>query len=451
MSYFNELKRKKITIVGLGFSGFSAARFFLNNNIKVFISDNAKKLSEDGLKLVAKYNVEYETGKHTDRILNSDLIFLSPGVPRTLPILKKAEEKGIEFINDVELLYRILPQKKIVAVTGSNGKTTTTRLIGEIFKSHYRTWIGGNIGRPIMSIFEDKKYRKIDLIVLELSNFQLEIIKQFKPFISVILNITPDHLDRYNSFKDYSQAKLRIFSNQDENDFLILNKDDQLLDHINARPNTIGFSLCRRERCYFENSIVYYSGEKIIQKNELIIRGNHNIQNVMAAIIAAKIVNVPTNKIVRVLKGFKGIEHRLEFVGELNGVKYFNDSKATNPDSVLAALRSFKSNIIWLAGGRDKNTAFNSVKEEAKSRVKDAVFFGEAANKFFNFFSDTLRCVKKSSLEDALRLAYKIASTGDVILLSPGCTSFDAFNSYEERGEHFKRMFAELKNQQENI
>ena len=443
-NYLETLKKKKIAVVGLGRSGFATARFLLKNNISLFISDSRQDIDRHALEFIERNKIDHEIGENSDKILDSQLILISPGVPRDLPVIKKALNDGIDVINDIELLYRVLPQKKIVAVTGSNGKTTATALIGEIFNSYCSTWVGGNIGKPALSIFEDADCRELDFIVLELSNFQLESLTTFKPFISILLNITPDHLDRYNGFYEYAHTKYRIFRNQDKNDFLIVNRDDKHLKNIHPASAVKGYSLTKSENCYFDGTSIYYNGRKLLRKDELQLKGNHNVQNVMASIIAAKIANIPEDKIIQAVRAFKGIEHRLEFVGESNGVKYYNDSKATNPDSAAAALRSFNGSIIWLAGGRDKNTPLDLLKREVVRKVKYGLFFGEARDKFYDYFSDSVKCSRTATLKEALRFAGKIASEGDTILLSPACASFDAYNSYKERGTQFKNIVTKL-------
>lgn len=440
-------ENKKVSVLGAGISGLSAVDFFINRNCSIFVSSSSEIPHETALKLKER-GVEFEDGVNSLRVLDCDILFLSPGVPRSSNIILQAIEKNIEIINDIEILFNILPNKKFVAITGSNGKTTTTSLVGHIFSKSAKTWVAGNIGTPALDIFKEKNVAEYEFIVLELSSFQLETVNKFSPFVSAILNITPDHLDRYNSFDDYKNAKFRIFANQTNEQYIVLNKDDKNLNSVRCDCKKLFFSSTSTDAdVYFSDNTIYENGEKLISLGEVVIKGRHNAENIMAAYLCAKVALINKNNILEAIKSFQGAEHRLEFVAEVNGVAFYNDSKATNPDSVKAALESFSGkNILWLAGGRDKNTPLDSLFGPAKNSVKKAIFFGEANEKFQSHFENLVDCKTVATLENAVKESLKYAAKGDIVLLSPGCTSFDAYKSYIHRGHHFKKLIMELKN-----
>jgi len=448
--YLETIKDKSIAIIGSGKTGLSGAKYLINKakNIKFF--DDAKKVSQEVSKFMSQNNVELS--KINEKILDFDIIFLSPGVPRSLEIIQKAVKLEIDIVNDIELLYRIKPSSKIVAITGSNGKTTTTYLTGEIFSKKYKTAVAGNIGTPILDVID----QNIEVFILELSSFQIESLTEFSPTIATILNITPDHLDRYNSMEHYTETKRDICKNIKEDGLAILNNNDVLLRDLEVNSNIKYFdSNSKNSDIYIANNKIIFN-KNYITLSEIFIKGNHNYENIMSAILMADHFNISFDIIKKVVCEFSGVEHRLEFVKEINGISFYNDSKATNPDSVISALKSFDNPIIWLAGGRSKNTPFDNIIKLAKTQVEFAIFFGESREEFAKAFEGIIKYIVVEDLEEAVTKANLFASNREIqitplheelkkiIVLSPGCTSFDAYSSYTKRGKHFKNLVEKI-------
>lgn len=447
-----EIKNKNISVIGAVRSGIGAAKLIKKLGGNPFVSDSGKNenliKSTEALK---ENKIDFEIGEHTGKVYNCDLMVVSPGVPSDAPVLMKAEEKNIEVISEIELAYNFC-EAKIIAITGTNGKTTTTSLCGHLFKSGgAKTYVGGNIGTAFSEVVLEASEN--DFVVLEISSFQLDLIKEFKPDIGIILNITPDHLNRYeNKFENYINSKLRIYKNQDMNNFLILNKDDEIL--INSLTNYLSkgfyFSLDEPQLngCYLSGTQIIYNEEGELRfscdTSGINLKGEHNIANAMAAITAAKIFHLDNEKIKEGLKTFQGVEHRLEFVREVNGVKFINDSKATNVDSVWYALRSFEEPIFLILGGQDKGNDYNKIKQLIIDKVLKIYAIGSSADKVFNFFHSDVKVEVKPSLEDVVIAANQEARENEVVLLSPACASFDMFDNYEHRGIIFKEAVNNL-------
>jgi UDP-N-acetylmuramoylalanine--D-glutamate ligase len=428
-----DLENRRVLVVGLAKTGLSTAIFLKERRAIVKVSEiRLDSEIKEMTKKCVELGIEVEAGEHNiDSFLKSDLIVLSPGVPLYIEPVKKAIDKGIMVISEIELAYSFI-KSPIIAITGTNGKTTTTTIIGEILKKSFNdVYVGGNIGNPLIGgLNGDWKY-----VVVEVSSFQLEGIRYFKPYIAILLNISNDHLDRYRSIEEYREAKFRIFMNQNHNDFAILR--DDLRDYSkNIMANKIYFSINDvKNNIYSEFSL----------KN-IKLKGPHNIENVMAAIIVAKILKCPDDYVYEVLSGFNGLPHRLEFVGMFNGISFYNDSKGTNVDSVYKALQSFRGPIILIAGGRDKGGDFGLLTNLIKERVKKIILIGEAKEKIYRSINGIKETFLLENLKDAVRLAYRMGNKGDVILLSPGCSSFDMFKNYEERGNRFKEAVYKIIN-----
>lgn len=442
---------KHISVIGAARSGIAVAQLLKENGATVFVSDNntGDKLASHVSHLTS-LEIEYEIGGHTDRVLETDMMVISPGVPSNVPIIMEAQKHGIPVISELELASRFCPAQ-MIAVTGTNGKTTTTTLIGRMLHDAKKKHIvAGNIGTAFSSVVRELDEQSV--AVLEVSSFQLDHIETFHPHVSIILNITPDHLDRYDhSFEKYSASKSRIFENQTQEDFLIYNYEDKKTReqvHRHAKPHvrTLAFGIEQHfdEGAFVQDSklVTLIDGKQtqIIELDQVSIRGIHNLYNAMAATLAGQLVGISVPSVRATLKNFKGVEHRLEFVREVNGVKYVNDSKATNVDSVWYALQSFKEPIVLLLGGRDKGNDYSKLEALVAKHVRAIVAIGESADKVYAAFSQKKNIVKALSMEQAITEARALAAAGDVVLLSPACASFDWFENYEHRGKVFKQI-----------
>jgi UDP-N-acetylmuramoylalanine--D-glutamate ligase len=447
-----DIKGKKITIIGAIRSGLGAAKLVKRFGGIPFVSDigDSQKVLES-VKVLDAQNIEYEIGLHSDRIYECDLMIVSPGVPLDSPVILKAKEHDIRMIGEVEIAWQFC-KGKIIAVTGTNGKTTTTALIEHLFNTgKKKAFAAGNIGYAFSEVAADVKEN--EFISLELSSYQIDLIENFRPDTAVLLNITPDHLNRYeNSFQKYIESKMRLFKNMDKKENIILNKDDNVV--MSSLPKLTGriyyFSLTDRveDGCYFTGTeIKYVKGGKedfSFLTDELFIKGEHNIANAMAGIIAAKIHGIDNKDLAEGLRTFKGVEHRLELVRQIGGVRYINDSKATNVESVWYALRSFNEPIFLILGGQDTGNDYNKIKDLIKERVKKIYAIGSSSDKIFNFFHHLVKVEVKSSMEEAVITANKEARSNEVVLLSPACKSFDMYTSFEHRGNVFKQSVMNL-------
>lgn len=391
-----------------------------------------------------------EWGGHTmENFLRQDLIILSPGVNPAIEPVRKALGKGVQVISEVELAYHFI-RIPIIAVTGTNGKTTTTLLIGEMLKDEgKRVGIGGNVGEPLILFVEGRD--RWETLVVEVSSFQLEGIREFRPRCSILLNITEDHLDRYPRYEDYIEAKLRIFKNQGIGDTAILNRDDPVVMRHEEKVRAKKFFFSRKEKVEegaFSNGesiLLRLNGaEEVYSLSQSPLKGIHNVENMMAAIIVARLFGSSKGAVERVLRRFKGLEHRLEFIREVEGVCYYNDSKGTNVGSVVKSLQSFQGPVILIAGGKDKHTDLHPLGEWVRSRVRRMILIGEAKERMARELGALTDTVMARSMEEAVLLAHRSAKKGEVVLLSPACSSFDMFKDYEERGRVFKEAVNRL-------
>jgi UDP-N-acetylmuramoylalanine--D-glutamate ligase len=464
------LRGKRFSVLGAARSGQAVAGLLQKEGVSVFVSDKAPadKMQQAAAEL-ERMGIPYELGANSRRVLDADGLVISPGVPSTIPIVREAVARGMRVVSELEVgsWFCAAP---IIAVTGTNGKTTTTTLIGEIFgRAERPAIIAGNIGRAFS--LETGNAGPDSVAILEVSSFQLDHIESFRPRVAIILNITPDHLDRYeHSFEKYIASKCRIFENQREGDVLIYNWDDDVtrreVERL-ARPEItrLPFSIERplESGAWIERAestsdpgpgqsqqaedlvaVVYGRRSRIISAGQIAIRGNHNRYNAMAASLAALAMGIPASTIASTLTTFEGVEHRLEFVRELDGVKYVNDSKATNVDSVWYALQSFDAPIVVLLGGRDKGNDYSRLRDLMKKHVRAVVAIGESADTVVQAFASEFTVRKAASMEEAVAVSGELARPGDVVLLSPACASFDWFENYEQRGRVFKDIVRNL-------
>jgi len=448
-----ELKGKKVLVVGLGKSGLAAALFLRRHGAQVTVSDvrSAAALAKD-IPALLEEGIMVEAGGHgllTFR--RQDLIVVSPGVPLDTPELVQARNFGRPVIGELELAARFL-KGKTLAITGSNGKTTTTTLIGEILEAAgLPTLVGGNIGVPVVALIDESTPNTWS--VLEVSSFQLESTEQFHPQIAVILNITPDHLDRHGTFENYARAKERIFAAQTSADFLVLNADNSRAAQAAPRaPSSVyWFSLDRTvpQGAWVEaGHVVYRSGkdasiERIIPLTGIPLKGEHNVENVLAAVCAARLAGAAADVIRTSIENFRAVEHRLEYVATLNGVEFFNDSKATNVDATAKAIASFNNGIHLILGGKDKNSDYTQLAPLLRERVRAVYTIGSAADKIESQLRGVVSLHSCETLDKAVTAAASAAHPGDVVLLAPACSSFDQFESYEHRGRVFKELVNE--------
>lgn len=447
-----ELNGKRVLVVGLGKSGVASALFLKKQGARVAVSDTK---SGDELRneipVLLDHGITVETGGHGERTFRGqDLIVVSPGVPVDAPPLVQARSLGESVIGEVELAAQFLPGP-VVAITGSNGKTTTTTLTGEIMTAAgFSTLVGGNIGTPAISLAERANPKTV--IVLEVSSFQLETIATFRPKVAVVLNVTPDHLDRHRTFEIYAGAKARIFENQQPNDFAVLNADDPTCVAMGTRTRAQVFWFSRQKEvqqgAWVDESKILFrdkTGQReILQVSEIPLKGAHNLENVLAAVCASILMGCAPEKIRQAVRDFKAVEHRLEFVATIRGVDYYNDSKATNVDATIKALESFPANIHLILGGKDKGSDYTVLNDLLRQRVKRVYTIGAAAAKIESQIvssrSGGPEVVHAETLDNAIRKASAVAQPGDVVLLAPACASFDQFKSYEHRGKVFKEI-----------
>ncbi len=447
-----ELNDKRVLVVGLGKSGVASALFLKAHGARVTVSDtkSGDELHNE-IPVLLDHGIAVETGGHGERTFRGqDLIVVSPGVPVDAPALVQAQSAGEVVIGEIELAAQFLPGP-IVAITGSNGKTTTTTLTGEIMTAAgFPALVGGNIGTPAISLADQAKPETV--IVLEVSSFQLETIKTFRPKVAVVLNVTPDHLDRHRTFEAYVDAKTRIFENQNAQDFAVLNADDPSCVAMAARTKAKVFWFSRQKEVtqgawVHDGSILFRdesSQQEIMLASEVPLKGTHNLENVLAAVCAGSLMGCAQEKIRQAVRNFKAVEHRLEFVATIRGVDYYNDSKATNVDATIKALESFPANIHLILGGKDKGSDYSVLNDLLRQRVKRVYTIGAAAAKIESqIVSDkdgVPEVVPAGTLENALRKANSVAQPGDVVLLAPACASFDQFKNYEQRGQVFKEI-----------
>jgi UDP-N-acetylmuramoylalanine--D-glutamate ligase len=447
-----ELNGKRVLVVGLGRSGVASALFLQSRGARVTVSD-AK--SEDQLReqipTLLDAGIAVETGAHGERTFrNQDLIVVSPGVPVDAEPLVQARALGQPVIGEIELASQFLPGP-IVAITGSNGKTTTTTLVGEIIDaSGFKTLVGGNIGTAAISLAE--KATPETVIVLEVSSFQLETIHSFRPKVAVVLNVTPDHLDRHRTFAAYVDAKARMFENQQDGDFAVLNADDPTCVELSGRTRAQVFWFSREREvelgAFVRDGQVVFRGNGSVQAvlavSEIPLKGSHNLENVLAAVCASALMGCAPEKIRSAIVDFKAVEHRLEYVATIGGVEYYNDSKATNVDATIKALQSFPANVHLILGGKDKGSDYTMLNNLLRERVKSVYTIGAAAEKIQSNIKGTTQIVPSITIETAVKQAAVAAQPGDIVLLAPACASFDQFENYEHRGRVFKELVHQL-------
>ena len=439
---------KNVTILGGGESGIGAAVLALKNNYNVFVSDN-NFIKKERKKILNKHKIIYEEGGHsTGKILSSNLIIKSPGIPNGIDLIKKINQKKIELISEIEFASRF-SKAKIIAVTGTNGKTTTSLLTYHILKeAGYDVVLAGNIGKSFAYEISKRDY---DYVVLEISSFQLDNIISFKPQISILLNISPDHLDRYNGELDaYIASKLRITSNQRSNDVLIYNHDDESFKKINTQAKKIPISLKEKIKgnggYYQKNKININLNNRTMTIEKLALKGTHNIFNSMAAAMAARVFEISDDIIRQSLIDFENIEHRLEYVITVHGIDFINDSKATNVNSAWYAIESMNKPFVWILGGVDKGNDYTElIKVAQEKKVKAIICLGKKNKKIKDSFKNVVDIIEDANdMNEAVNKSYNIADSGDVVLLSPACASFDLYENYEHRGSEFKKMVRSL-------
>jgi UDP-N-acetylmuramoylalanine--D-glutamate ligase len=448
-----ELKGKKVLVVGLGKSGLAAALFLRHRGAQVTVSDvrSAEALAKD-IPALLEEGIMVEAGGHgllTFR--RQDLIVVSPGVPLDTPELVQVRGFGLPIIGEVELAARFL-KGRMLAITGSNGKTTTTALVGEILeKGGLSTLVGGNIGVPVIDLVEQSKDDTWS--VLEISSFQLESTIEFHPKIAVILNITPDHLDRHGTFENYARAKERIFAAMNEHDCVVLNADNVPTAEAAARTKakTYWFSLehpVDQGAWLQEGSLVYRAEkggqiEQIVPLKSIPLKGTHNVENVLAAVVASRLAGVEPAAIRSAVESFQAVEHRLEFVATVNGVDFYNDSKATNVDATAKAVAAFNTGVHLIMGGKDKGSPYTILNDLLRERVRAVYTIGSAAGKIESQLRGVVSIHSCETLANAVNQAAMAAHPGDVVLLAPACSSFDQFENYEHRGRVFKELVGE--------
>jgi UDP-N-acetylmuramoylalanine--D-glutamate ligase len=448
-----ELHNKKTLVVGLGATGIATALFLREQGAQVTVSE--KKDRGDLLPATQQLDstgIVLETGGHqNETFLNADLIVVSPGVSLETPPLPAAAAKGVEIISEIELAYRFITVP-IIAVTGTNGKTTTVNLMADLFASSgKRAFLGGNVGNPLIEYVLNRNHD--DYIIAEVSSFQLEGIRNFKPFISVLLNLNHDHLDRYVSYSDYIAAKARLFINQTPEDYAILNADDPEVQALvpSIRATRLSFScehevssgiFCKDHQAYFTQG----TDQTRFPLDHIHLPGNHNRHNIMASIAVGQLCGCSREAIQHTIENFRGLPHRLEWLGKVDQIGFYNDSKATNVSSTVRALEALNTPVILIAGGKDKGGDYQPLLPLIEQKVKTLILIGEAQEKMVHAFQNTTSIVCAETFEEAFMKSLDHATSGDTVLLSPACSSFDMFKSYEERGETFKALVRNLSN-----
>ncbi|GMG96147.1 UDP-N-acetylmuramoyl-L-alanine--D-glutamate ligase [Tepidimicrobium xylanilyticum] len=450
-----EFKDKNILILGLGISGISTAKALYKLGARITVSDLRKEDElKENISQIEGLNIDLLLGTNDVPLDDIDLIVKSPGIPLNIDILKKAYKKNIQVVTDLELAYKINPNANLIVITGTNGKTTTTTLVGEFFKkAGYTTHVVGNIGVGLLWNLVNSNEE--DIFVIEASSFQLENTMDFKPKVSLILNITPDHLNWHNTLENYIKAKKKVFINQGKNEFTILNYDDQLLRKMEGevKSNLIWFSVDNilTKGVYTQDDyIVINDGvktHKVIKSEDVKILGKHNLENALGAVAIGWIMGLDVDIMKEVLSEFPGVEHRIEYVTTIKGVNFYNDSKGTNPDASTKAIEAIKPPIILIAGGQDKGSDFEDFILAFNDKVKTLILLGETKEKIKNtalkLGFNNIYIV--NNMEEAVNKSFEVSESGDNVLLSPACASWDMYSSFEMRGEDFKRAVYRLK------
>jgi UDP-N-acetylmuramoylalanine--D-glutamate ligase len=448
----NKWKNKKVVVLGLGRSGIAAVTLLKRLGAKVRVSEIKENISSKIPEELKDIDIEF--GRHSrDFISWAEIVVISPGIPLDNDIVRYVRGRNISIYSEIELAYSICPAK-VIAITGTNGKSTTCHIVYHILKNAGRkVFLAGNVGLAFSEISYD--LNKTDIVVLEISSFQLETIINFRPYIAAILNMASDHLDRYKKFEDYIQAKKRIFSNQKNKDYALVNIDDELASRISSEPisKKIYFSQKKvpenKEKyvCVKDGFFIQHNGEgdkRICRIDRVKIKSEHNRENILCALAAVMPYKIPVQILDETIQGFKGLEHRMEPVAEIRGVSFFNDSKATNIHAVEKSLRSLPGNVILIAGGKDKKEPYRELISIVKEKVKLLILLGEAAGIMKEIFSQAAETVTVLDMKSAVIKACSAAKSGDYVLLSPACSSYDMFENFEERGRCFKKVVKEV-------
>ena len=432
---------KRIVVLGAGISGVGAAVLAKKKGFEVFVSDKGK-ITEDNKKVLLNNEIDWEEKNHTfDKILNADEVIKSPGIPDSVELIQNLKNTKIPLISEVEFAFRYT-KAKIAAITGSNGKTTTTLLLGHVLKNAgYDVLVAGNIGVGFALSIAERDY---DYIVLELSSFQLDGIKNFRSDVAILLNITPDHLDRYDyRLENYSASKFKITENQQEQDFLVYNADDEIVKEIKTNAKKLPISLKNEQQeggFLNKNELIIKLNNNTMTMQELALQGKHNIFNSMAAAMAARVFEVKDSVIRQSMIDFQNVEHRLEYVLTVHGIDFINDSKATNVNACWFALESMTKGVVWIVGGVDKGNDYSELAEMVDEKVKAIICLGENNQNIIDAFKDKVdTIVQASTMSEAVNQSYSLANKGETVLLSPACASFDLFANYEDRGVQFKK------------
>ena len=458
-----ELAKKTIIVVGLGSTGIAVARFLKNRGATVIVSDQAdEETLGSRAQRIHEMGIAMELGRHrTQTFEKADLVVLSPGVSHTIEPVLRAKERGVPVIGEIELASRFI-KEPIIAITGTNGKTTTTEILGSmLIRSGFNVFVGGNIGKPLISYADGEQ--KADFIVAEISSFQLDTIDTFRPRISVLLNITVDHLDRYPSFDAYAASKLRIFKNQQPSDLAVLNGSNPLVRSLTAplkiaklyygslnsgelgavnNGTRIRFRFKESKRRNNKGTLAHLAScdQRFLNVSDFNLIGRHNLENAAAAAAGAS-----PDTVQEALNRYQGAAHRVEHIDTLHGVDFFNDSKATNVDAVIRAVESFSKPVVLIMGGLDKGSNFQALREILPRHAKKLIVMGKAAARIQSALGDTIPTTSAVSMADAVKQAYRVVSPDNVILLSPGCASFDMYDNYVQRGEDFKKTVENFK------
>jgi UDP-N-acetylmuramoylalanine--D-glutamate ligase len=432
---------KRIVVLGAGISGVGAAVLAKKKGFEVFVSDKGK-ITEDNKKVLLINEIDWEENNHTfDKILNADEVIKSPGIPDSVELIMNLKNAKIPLISEVEFAFRYT-KAKIAAITGSNGKTTTTLLLGHVLKNAgYDVLVAGNVGVGFALSISERDY---DYIVLELSSFQLDGIKNFRSDVAILLNITADHLDRYDyRLENYSASKFKITENQKEQDFLIYNADDEIVKEIKTKAKKLPISLKDEQKeggFLNKNELIIKLNNNTMTMQELALQGKHNIFNSMAAAMAARVFEVKDSVIRQSMIDFQNVEHRLEYVLTVHGIDFVNDSKATNVNACWFALESMTKGVVWIVGGVDKGNDYSELAEMVDEKVKAIICLGENNQNIIDAFKDKVdTIVQASTMSEAVNQSYSLANKGETVLLSPACASFDLFANYEDRGVQFKK------------
>ncbi|MDA9808201.1 UDP-N-acetylmuramoyl-L-alanine--D-glutamate ligase [Flavobacteriales bacterium] len=432
---------KRIVVLGAGISGVGAAVLAKKKGFEVFVSDKGK-ITEDNKKVLLNNEIDWEENNHTfDKILNADEVIKSPGIPDSVELIQNLKNAKTPLISEVEFAFRYT-KAKIAAITGSNGKTTTTLLLGHVLKNAgYDVLVAGNVGVGFALSIAVRDY---DYIVLELSSFQLDGIKNFRSDVAILLNITPDHLDRYDyKLENYSASKFKITENQQEQDFLVYNADDEIVKEIKTKAKKLPISLKNEQKeggFLNNNELIIKLNNNTMTMQELALQGKHNIFNSMAAAMAARVFEVKDSVIRQSMIDFQNVEHRLEYVLTVHGIDFINDSKATNVNACWFALESMTKAVVWIVGGVDKGNDYSQLAEMVDEKVKAIICLGENNQNIIDAFKDKVdTIVQASTMSEAVNQSYSLANKGETVLLSPACASFDLFANYEDRGVQFKK------------